>query len=67
MLAEISAATVRVSGLIGKAALNERVMAAMGKVARHEFVSVELQAYAYANLPFRSASTKQSRNHLLSR
>ena len=51
MLAEISAATVRVSGLIGKAALNERVMAAMGKVARHEFVPVELQPYAYANLP----------------
>jgi len=51
MLAEISAATVQVSGLIGKAALNERVMAAMGKVARHEFVPVELQPYAYANLP----------------
>ena len=51
MLAEISAATVQVSGLIGKAALNERVMAAMGKVPRHEFVPVELQPYAYANLP----------------
>jgi protein-L-isoaspartate(D-aspartate) O-methyltransferase len=26
-------------------------MAAMGRVARHEFVPVELQAYAYANIP----------------
>jgi protein-L-isoaspartate(D-aspartate) O-methyltransferase len=51
MLAEISAATVQVSGLIGKAALNERVITAMGKVPRHEFVPVELQPYAYANLP----------------
>ena len=34
MLAEISAATVHVSGLIGKAALDERVMRAMGEVPR---------------------------------
>jgi protein-L-isoaspartate(D-aspartate) O-methyltransferase len=51
MLAEISAATVHVSGLIGKAALDERVMTAMGNVPRHEFVPIELQSYAYANLP----------------
>ena len=51
MLAEISAATVHVSGLIGKAALDERVMTAMGNVPRHEFVPIELQPYAYANLP----------------
>jgi protein-L-isoaspartate(D-aspartate) O-methyltransferase len=51
MLAEISAATVHVSGLIGKAALDERVILAMGKVPRHEFVPIELQPYAYANLP----------------
>jgi protein-L-isoaspartate(D-aspartate) O-methyltransferase len=51
MLAEISAATVHVSGLIGKAALDERVMAAMGNVPRHEFVPIELQSYAYTNLP----------------
>ena len=31
MLAEISAGTFHVSGLIGKAALDERVMMAMGK------------------------------------
>jgi protein-L-isoaspartate(D-aspartate) O-methyltransferase len=47
MLAEISAGIFHVSGLIGKAALDERVMTAMGKVPRHEFVPVELQPYAY--------------------
>src|SRR5262245_19747029 len=51
MLAEISAATVRVSRLIGKAALDERVVTAMGKVPRHKFVPIELQPYAYANIP----------------
>src|SRR6516225_4904978 len=51
MLAEISAETVHVSGLMGKTALDERVMRAMGKVPRHEFVPVELQPYAYANIP----------------
>src|SRR5712692_7816279 len=51
MLAEISAGTFHVSGLIGKATLDERVMTAMGKVPRHKFVPIELQPYAYANLP----------------
>jgi len=51
MLAEISATTALVRGLIGKAALDERVMRVMGKVPRHEFVPIELQPYAYANRP----------------
>jgi Protein-L-isoaspartate(D-aspartate) O-methyltransferase (PCMT) len=51
MLAEIAAGTFHVSDLIGKAALDERVMAALAKVPRHEFVPVELQPYAYANIP----------------
>src|SRR5262245_43919524 len=51
MLVEISAGTFHVSDVIGKAALDERVMAAMAKVPRHEFVPVELQPYAYANIP----------------
>jgi protein-L-isoaspartate(D-aspartate) O-methyltransferase len=67
MLAEISAGIVHVSGLIGKAARDERVMTAMGKVPRHEFVPVELQPYAYANIPLRSVSTRRFRNHLWSR
>ena len=51
MLAEISAGIFHVSDVIGKPALDERVMAAMAKVPRHEFVPVELQPYAYANIP----------------
>jgi len=51
MLAEISAWTFRVGGTIGKPALDERVMMALGKVPRHEFVPIELQPYAYANIP----------------
>ena len=51
MLAEIFAGTFLVRGLIGKAALDERVMTAMGKVPRHEFVPIELRPYAYAKIP----------------
>src|SRR5438874_5694102 len=51
MLVEISAGILHVSDILGKATLNERVMAAMGNVPRHEFVPVELQPYAYANIP----------------
>jgi protein-L-isoaspartate(D-aspartate) O-methyltransferase len=51
MLADIAAETIYVSGRIGKAALAERVMEAMGCVPRHEFVPVELQPFAYANTP----------------
>jgi len=51
MLLEISAGVVHVSDVLGKTALDERVMAVMGSVPRHEFVPVELQPYAYANIP----------------
>src|SRR6476469_5895786 len=51
MLVEISAGVLHVSDVLAKAALDERVMAAMGKVPRHEFVPIELQPYAYANIP----------------
>jgi protein-L-isoaspartate(D-aspartate) O-methyltransferase len=51
MVAEITAETIFVSARIGKAALGERAMAAVGKVPRHEFVPAELQPYAYANVP----------------
>jgi len=51
MLVEISAGTFHVSNVLGKTALDERVLSAMGKVPRHEFVPVELQPYAYANIP----------------
>lgn len=51
MLAEIAAETIYVSARLGKAALAERVMDAMGSVPRHDFVPIELQPYAYANTP----------------
>jgi len=51
MLVEVSAGIFHVSNVLGKTALDERVLSAMGKVPRHEFVPVELQPYAYANIP----------------
>jgi protein-L-isoaspartate(D-aspartate) O-methyltransferase len=51
MVAEISADAARVRELTGKSSLDERVMAAIAKVPRHEFVPIELQPLAYANMP----------------
>jgi protein-L-isoaspartate(D-aspartate) O-methyltransferase len=51
MVAEIAAVAVFSSGETGKAALDPRVLEAMGRVPRHEFVPVELRPYAYVNSP----------------
>jgi len=51
MLAVIAASAFELRDAIGKNALDERVMTAMGKVPRHEFVPIELQPYAYDNIP----------------
>ena len=51
MLAEIAAKTIFACAQLGKAALDPRVMDAMGKVPRHEFVLLELRPYAYADTP----------------
>ena len=51
MLAVISALTFEMRDAIGKSSLDERVMTAMGKVPRHEFVPIELQPSAYATIP----------------
>src|SRR6516225_6146860 len=51
MLAVIAAIAFEMRDAIGKSALDERVMTAMRKVPRHEFVPIELQPYAYANIP----------------
>src|SRR6476469_363629 len=51
MLAVITAGAFALRDTIGKNALDERVMRAMGEVPRHEFVPLELQPYAYANIP----------------
>jgi protein-L-isoaspartate(D-aspartate) O-methyltransferase len=39
------------SGDLGKAALDERVLAAMARVPRHAFVPASLARYAYADMP----------------
>jgi Protein-L-isoaspartate(D-aspartate) O-methyltransferase (PCMT) len=51
MVAVIAANDFMLRDTIGKSALDERVMTAMGKVPRHAFVPIELQPYAYANVP----------------
>ena len=51
MLAVIATSAFGLRGAIGKNALDERVMTAMRKVPRHEFVPIELQPYAYENIP----------------
>jgi protein-L-isoaspartate(D-aspartate) O-methyltransferase len=51
MIAAIRANTDQVAAQIGKAALDKRVLSAMAKVPRHEFVPVEVQPYAYQNMP----------------
>jgi protein-L-isoaspartate(D-aspartate) O-methyltransferase len=51
MVAEIAAESVFASGETGRAALDPRVLEAMGRVPRHEFVPLELRPYAYANTP----------------
>jgi protein-L-isoaspartate(D-aspartate) O-methyltransferase len=51
MVQEIAAHASYVSEHTGRASVDERVLAAMGKVPRHEFVPVELKPYAYANVP----------------
>ena len=51
MIMEITAITVMVGERIGKYNLDSRVMEVMGKVARHEFVPLEIQPYAYLDRP----------------
>src|SRR5438132_2480547 len=51
MLAVIAASAFALRNTIGKSAFDERVMTAMGNVPRHEFVPIEYQPYAYANIP----------------
>jgi len=51
MVAAIRAITDHVGGQISKSELDNRVLQAMAKVPRHEFVPVEVQQYAYLNRP----------------
>ena len=51
MVAAIRAMADHVAAEIGKSVLDERVLTAMAKVPRHEFVPIEVQQYAYLNRP----------------
>ena len=51
MIAAIRVVAQHLAAEVGKTALDNQVLAAMAKVPRHEFVPVEIQAYAYLNRP----------------
>ena len=51
MIAVIAAYTGLAGDQIGKVALDQRVLEAMARVPRHEFVPIELIPFAYENLP----------------
>ena len=56
LMAAIRTLASHASDAIGKSSFDERVVAAMAKVPRHEFVPFELQPYAYANIPLPMAN-----------
>src|ERR1700733_8688038 len=51
MIAAIRVIAKHLVAEIGKTALDDRVLSAMAKVPRHEFVPIEVQPYAYLNRP----------------
>ena len=51
MVAVIRTIADHLAAEVGKTGLDERVLRAMAKVPRHEFVPVEVLPYAYANTP----------------
>lgn len=51
MLGDIAAQAVFACAQLGKAALSSRVLDAMAKVPRHEFVPLQLRPYAYIDSP----------------
>jgi len=51
LVAAIRTQVSLVSAELGKPVLDERVLRAMAKVPRHEFVPAEVQVYAYVNMP----------------
>ena len=51
MIAAIKVIAEHLVAEVGKTALDDRVLRAMAKVPRHEFVPIEVQPYAYLNRP----------------
>ena len=65
LITAIRANTDKVAAQIGRTALDKRVLSAMTKVPRHQFVPVEVQSYAYVNAPLPIGF--DTRNHSLLR
>jgi len=51
MMAEVTAEAALTVSHTGRGAFDERVIAVLARVPRHEFVPIELQPYAYLNRP----------------
>ena len=51
MVAAITVIAQHLAAEVGKTVLDDRVLSAMAKVPRHEFVPVEVRPYAYLNRP----------------
>ena len=51
MIAEVVADAVFLTSQLGKSSFDSRVIDVMGRIPRHEFVPIELQAYSYINSP----------------
>jgi protein-L-isoaspartate(D-aspartate) O-methyltransferase len=51
MVAAIRVIAQHLAAEVGKTVLDDRVLSAMAKVPRHEFVPVEVKPYAYLNTP----------------
>jgi protein-L-isoaspartate(D-aspartate) O-methyltransferase len=51
MVAAIKVIAQHLAAEVGKTALQDRVLQALAKVPRHEFVPIEVQPYAYLNRP----------------
>jgi protein-L-isoaspartate(D-aspartate) O-methyltransferase len=58
MVAQIAAQTIFLTARLGKASLDRRVLDVLTQVPRHEFVRVELQPLAYADMPLPSGYDK---------
>jgi len=58
MVAQITAQTIFLTARLGKASLDRRVLDVLSQVPRHEFVRLELQARAYADMPLPSGYDK---------
>lgn len=58
MVAQIAAQTIFLTARLGKASLDRRVLDVLGQVPRHEFVRLEVQRHAYADMPLPSGFDK---------